>query len=498
MLFGDWFATRRARHSATAGVVVLATGGLFLLHTSAGATPLPGPVEPLPPLPVASPGPFALAPPGPDTVGFSGPHVHGTLALSDARALAGRNQPLYADVTLTADAAAGEHAPLSLVVVLDTSGSMEGEKLREAKTAVKQLVRDMRDDDQIALVHYASTAEVVQPLTAVGAVRARLDARIDQLSAGGGTAIPLGLTAGLQALEQADLATGHGEHALEGRVRRVVLVSDGLDSSRQRSERLASTSAEGGITVSSMGIGLDFDEAYMGGVARSGHGNFGFVNDGPTLTAFLRRELVETATTVAQGTVVHLHLPDGVRFVRATGADADVHGRDVDLRVGALFANDAKRVLVQMTTDLEAGKAADLTGSLTWKTATGGPGDATIPRLEVLATADAADVMRSRNEAVLARATSVEASERQIEAAEAYASGDQARASDLIQRNIKALRTAASAAPAPVAAALAQQSASYGATLDTFGRAAPSSVAGRIAAKSEAAHSQANAAKAAY
>jgi Ca-activated chloride channel homolog len=499
MATGSWFGTRKVRHGATAGVVVLATGGLFLIH--ANAAPQPGGVAYPPPPPppqhvFAQPPPqLALPPAGPDTVLFAGPHVHGTLAVSDARALAGQGQPFYADVSVAADASEGEHSPLAMVVVLDTSGSMEGETLREAKSAVKELVRNMRDDDDIAFVHYASRADVVQPLSRVGDVRQELSAKIEGLFASGGTAIPVGLQAGLDALDQ---GLARGDRREQSRVRRVVLVSDGLDGSRTRSERLALNSAGQGITVSSMGIGLDFDEAYMGGVARSGHGNFGFVNDGPTLTAFLKRELVETATTVAQNAMVHLHLPDGVRFVKATGADADVHGRDVDLRVGAIFADEAKRVLLQLSTDLPPGAIADFNGSVTWKGVGGGAAEATIPQLTVMATTDASEVTRSRNEAVFGRVASVEASERQLEAAQAYANGEAERAQRLIQQNIDSLSSAGVYAPAPVKRALAAQAGTYDQTMKEFAHARPSSDVGKVAAKKAAASNMANSMKSAF
>ncbi len=501
MAFGDWFATRRVRHGATAGVVVLATGGLLLLHADAAPeaytvlAPHPMAVSPrfaTPPA-LATPG-LSLPPTGPDTVSFVGPHVHGTLALSNSRTLAGARAPFYADLTVSADGSLTERAPLAMVIVLDTSGSMEGEKLREAKSAVKELVRKMRDEDNIAFVRYSDRAEVVEPLRRVGDVRGELAARIDRLSADGGTAIPLGLETGIDALNQGLARAEPGDQA---RVRRVVLVSDGLDSSRPRSERLARASAWNGVTVSSMGIGLDFDEAYMGGLALAGHGNFGFVNDGPTLSAFLQRELVETATTVAQATTAHLHLPDGVRFVRSTGADVEVNGREVDLRFGSIYADEAKRVLLQLSTDLPAGAIASLTGSLTWTGAGGIATDAVIPQLQVVATSDTADVDRSRNPTVYARVASVEASERQVEAAAAYGSGDGARAATLIQRNIAALKSASVAAPGPVASALARQASSYADAIQEF-KAAPASMSGKAAAKRVAADNLANSAKSAF
>lgn len=485
MLVRSLLATRRIRHGTAAAVVVVATGGLFLIH--AGAAPGHGidPIASPTPLPVTEP----LAVDGPTTVSFHGPHVQGTFAVSNGRLLAGQSQPFFADVTLTAEHNGVEHAPLALAVVLDTSGSMEGEKLREAKSAVKGLVRDMRDEDEVAFVRYSDHAETVQPLMPVRDVREQLMARVDALTADGGTAIPLGLATGLRAL---------GAEST-GRVRRVVLVSDGLDSSRVAAERLARTNFDRGVTISSMGIGLDFDEAYMGGLARAGHGNFGFVNDEPTLASFLKRELEETATTTAEGTVVHMHLPDGVRFVKATGADAETHGRDVDLRVGALFANEAKRVLVEMSAEPSSGSLLDFNSSVTWKSIGGADADATVPQLEVRATNDPAAVTTARNESVFARAASVAASESQVAAAQAYAEGDTRRAADLIQGNVRALHHAAMSAPAPIAASLKAQSDSYEGTLSSFGRVAPSSAKGRAAAKSAAASNMANAgAKAAF
>ena len=75
--------------------------------------------------------------------------------------------------TITADAAerAQQRAPLSIAVVLDTSGSMGGEKIEQAKQAVVRLIRDLRDDDEIAFLRYSTDSEIAQPLARAGAVR---------------------------------------------------------------------------------------------------------------------------------------------------------------------------------------------------------------------------------------------------------------------------------------------------------------------------------------
>jgi len=423
-------------------------------------------------------------PSGSHSCSFAGPGAHGTFALSNASILAGGGQQLFADLTLVADPSSDSrsHAPLAMVVALDTSGSMSGEKIAHARSSIARLLRDMKDDDEVALVRYSDDAQLVQPLARVGSVREALIARIDELEASGGTAIPRGLAAGLDAVSVDD---GH-------RVRRVVLVSDGLDDSRSQSERLASSSFERGITISSMGIGLDFDESYMGGVARAGHGNFGFVNDGPALASFLQRELKETAATTVENARVHLSLPDGIRFVRATGADARADGDGIELAIGSLFAGEERRVLLELSTHMNDGNAAAVAGRASWQRVGRGAADATIAAVQVVAVNDAARVNEGRDGAVLARATSVAASERQLEAAEAYAKGDTGRADSLIRKNIVDLKAAESLAPAPLASSLATQSSTYEGTRVAFGNAGPSSEAGKFHAKAAAARNFAN------
>src|SRR6185295_6413432 len=154
-----------------------------------GAQPLPGAVA-------------AVTPSGLNTTSFAGPGAHGTFALSHTKILSGGEQRVFAELVLKADPAeqAKERAPLSMAIVLDTSGSMAGEKIDQAKQSVIQLLRDLRDDDEIALVRYSTESEVVQPLARAGRVRADLISRVEGLSAGVGTNIAPALSQGLSTL----------------------------------------------------------------------------------------------------------------------------------------------------------------------------------------------------------------------------------------------------------------------------------------------------------
>jgi Ca-activated chloride channel family protein len=468
----SWLRTPRIRRSVAASAIVLASGGciLYRAHPTARALPSPTQVEVIPGLSLAN---------AVNATSFSGAGAHGQLALSHAKVLSGAERQVFAVLTMTAESAdiAHERAPLSIAVVLDTSGSMEGDKIQQAKDSVVRMVRDMRDDDEIAVVRYSDDSEVLQSLARVGSVRGEsLIAKVRGLRAGGGTAIPRGLSQGMRSLEASE----------RGRVRRVVLVSDGLDSTRVQSERLASASFESGVVVSSMGIGLDFDESYMGAVARAGHGNFAFVEDAAALATFLRRELQETASTTIERATARLALPKGVRFVRAMGADANATEDGVELKMGSLFAGDERRVVVELAAKLDGGESRAFGGSVSWSRIGGGGAEARLTALGIEATDDKAAVQATVDGAVLANATSVLASTRQLEATEAYNHGDQKRAQELTQANMKDLAEVAANAPAPMATALTKQKDDYAVSAQAMASAAPTSDRGKHAAKQSA------------
>jgi Ca-activated chloride channel family protein len=456
-----WWSLPRVRRGLALSAIVLSAGGL-ILHRAPASAKVPGPIVTMP-----------------DANGdgtFKGPGAHGTIALTQTRVLSGRPQHVYSEIKFAADAQDGakERAPVSLAVVLDTSGSMSGEKIDQAKSAVLRLISSMRDDDQIAFIRYSDSFDTLQPLARLGDVRERLIRRVNELQADGGTMIAPALQEGKRVLEEAK----------KDRVRRIVLASDGLDGTRKQSEEFAKAAFEEGISVSSLGIGLDFDEKYMGGVASSGHGNFAFVKDGPALNGFLQRELVEASSTTISDATVTLQVPAGLRFVEANGADATVHGDEVTLKLGSLFAGDERRVVCEFEANTQPEQKYTLDAQADWTLVKGEKRiSAQDLKLDLFGTSDSATAHASQNGSVFASATSVFASKRQLEAADAYSRGDNVRAQALIDDNLKDLKEAADNAPAPAASAIQRQMASYGATKQEFMHAAPTSAQGKAAAK---------------
>ncbi len=458
-----WFrrlmGSPRARRGVAASAVVVAVGGLVLVGSPGSRTVL-----------------AHASSTGNNSLEFSAEGARGTLSLSHQLTQAGSDERVFAELRLTADppmAAASGRAPLSLAIVFDTSGSMAGEKLETSKRSVRTLLEGMRDDDEVAFVRYDSGASLVQPLARIGDVREGLLQRVSALEAGGGTHIPPALSHGLREVEKARGA----------RVRRVVLVSDGLDSTRNEAESLARNATEDRVTVSALGIGLDFDEGYMAGVASAGRGNFGYVRDTPALTQFLQRELNETAATVVTLARARFTLPKGVRLVRAVGADAKTVGDEVDLLMGSLFAGDERRVLVEFSVDAEHGQKLDLGSTVSWQTVAGSNALATLPKLQLQGERDRRLVQDGRDPGVLAAAASAFASLRQLEAAAAYSRGDTQAADGLLAENEAALTIAESFAPKAAAPALMRQRKEVQKARSAFRAAKPGSVEARDASK---------------
>jgi Ca-activated chloride channel homolog len=463
-----WLRSTRTRRGLALGIVVLATGGLVLARAPA----------------ISSSMAFGVAS-GDHATTFSGPGARGTLALSQTKVLASSGQTVFAELRLEADPAPAvdeKRAPLALAIVLDTSGSMSGEKIENAKRSVVSLLRQMRDDDEVALIRYDSSQEVVQSLARLGTVRSSLVDRVQSFTAGGGTNIPSALDQAITALSDASTS----------RVRRVVLVSDGLDGGRVQSVGLARNALDARTTVSALGIGLDFDEGYMSAVADAGRGNFGFVENPGALSQFLKRELEETAHTVVESAHARLQLRSGARFVRAVGAQANVRVGEVDLVLGSLFAGDRRRVVVELAIDAEHGEKVPISAEVSWARVGGDRTEAKLAELSVTGERDAETVFASRDGRVYASALSATASLRQIAASEAYARGDQAAAQALMQQNSADLERAAAMAPPEEKPRIARQQAEVQLTRSKFEKLPAASPAAKAASKESAMKNSAN------
>jgi Ca-activated chloride channel family protein len=140
-----------------------------------------------------------------------------------------------------------------IVLVVDTSGSMEGEKLDQVKAGLGTFLQRIVPEDRVGLVTFASSAQVAVPPAPLSQSRIPLDTAIQDMRAEGKTAIYDALLVGKQALDQLPPSN-------EERIKAIVLLTDGIDNSSTTSfDQLKQQFDETGISIFPVAYGDDAD-----------------------------------------------------------------------------------------------------------------------------------------------------------------------------------------------------------------------------------------------
>ena len=152
------------------------------------------------------------------------------------------------------------NVPSAVVLAFDSSGSMQGAAIEQAREAGKSLVAQLGPNDRVAVIKFGDAVEVVQGFTGD---RGALTAAIDSIQANGNTALYDSVIAAVQT------AQGGAQR------RAVVLLSDGLDfggvSKSDRAGSLAAAQAAGGPFFV-IGLGGSIDQAYLQELANVSRG----------------------------------------------------------------------------------------------------------------------------------------------------------------------------------------------------------------------------------
>jgi Ca-activated chloride channel family protein len=227
--------------------------------------------------------------------------------------------------------------PTDLVVLLDRSGSMNGQKIARAREAVRDLVERLGPNDRFGLVSFNGSASLDVALApATDENRRTWTSRIAGIGSGGGTCIRCALETGVGVVE----STRRPERAS-----RLLLISDGLSDATGLTE-LASRAARGESVVSAIGVGLDFNESLMTSVADAGTGNFYFLADAGALARVFEGEFLAARATVASALEVTLQPPPGAELVDAAGYPIERNGSGLTFRPGSLFSGQERRIWV--------------------------------------------------------------------------------------------------------------------------------------------------------
>jgi Mg-chelatase subunit ChlD len=170
-----------------------------------------------------------------------------------------------------------EEPDVAMDLVIDRSGSMSGLPLEMAKSAAKATADTLAGEDLLEVIAFDSQPTRIVKMTAAKH-RGRIQSDIARLSPGGGTEIFPALDAAYQSLS-----------VTRARKKHVIVLTDGKASQNGIRELVQAMAAEG-MTVSTVGLGTDVDDALLRTIADLGGGRFYKVSDPQSLPRIFTRE----------------------------------------------------------------------------------------------------------------------------------------------------------------------------------------------------------------
>ncbi len=269
--------------------------------------------------------------------------------------LAGEAEVVHLAVSLKAEPQEGGRAnPFAFTLVLDNSGSMAGAPLDHAKQAATMVVRNLRAEDQFALVVFSNTARTVVPLQP-----ATDKARIERLIAAIGDEGTTNLTAGWM------LGCDELRAAPEGFPRKLLLLSDGhLNTGIVESQQIRGIVASGlekdAVRTSCLGFSDGYNEDLLEAMAGAAGGALHDADSPEAFPAIFGQELGSLLKLSAQNVRVRikrLHYCSGVGLLCSYPV-VELPAGGIEIAVGDLVSEE-ERVLVLALEVLPLPRLAD-------------------------------------------------------------------------------------------------------------------------------------------
>ena len=233
---------------------------------------------------------------------------------------------------------------------------MAGDKIRYAKQAANYVIDQLTPQDYVSIVIYDHEVNVIQTATPVrnkNLIKAKIDAITDR----GNTNLMGGALEGYQQVQQFYNASN---------INRVLLLSDGLANQgitnpTQIRSMIQSKTRNEGISISTFGVGLDYNEDLMTTMAEHGAGNYYFIGKPGDIPGIFARELNALNESIAMGASLKITLPESVNVEQVYGQSYEQHGRTLNVHMQNLFAKETKGILIRYS--IQSGVEGDLSFS---------------------------------------------------------------------------------------------------------------------------------------
>ncbi|MFK7984530.1 MAG: VWA domain-containing protein [Sandaracinaceae bacterium] len=331
-------------------------------------------------------------------------------------------------------------APMAVSLVVDTSGSMAGAKIRNAQMAAASLVESLAPGDIVSIYAFSNQVTQIAAPTVIGpGTRASLMQGIRQLYAGGGTNLWDGMQVGIARMNEAPAT-----HPL----RRVFLISDGRanvgPADPQSLGDLAARATEFGTQVTAIGVGYDYDQQTLSAMAVRSSGRLYHLAEPQQMAAILEGELDLLSRSVAVNAYLEVVPAPGVTILSGETTGTVISDGRLRLPLGSMHAGQRREVLFRARIpSSQLGQHSLAQARVVYRTPSEGEERVSeAPIAYEVARSSAPPAPR-----VASMVANHEASVAQLRAAEAMRQGQQQRAVQELQRARQQLSAAAAVAP---------------------------------------------------
>jgi Ca-activated chloride channel homolog len=260
---------------------------------------------------------------------------------------AGEKQHNYLRVTLSGckPERTSDRTPVNVSFVIDRSGSMNGDRIAQAREAAIMAVNRLDPNDIASVVIFDDRVETLIPAQKVTDRKFFTD-RIRQIGTRGTTAIYAGVQQGAGEVRK---------NIDPKRLNRVVLLSDGLANVGPRHPlefaALGRDLLKEGISVSTIGLGADYNEDLMLQLAKAGDGNHAYAAAPDDLIKIFNREFDDVLATCAQTVSIDVDLVPGARVVRAVSREGEIKPEHAKFQMNQIYQEAEHYVLIEVEVD---------------------------------------------------------------------------------------------------------------------------------------------------
>lgn len=265
-------------------------------------------------------------------------------------ALSTRNSRALVLLRVTAPTrAAGRRAPLNISLVIDRSGSMEGQPLEFAKEACAHVVDHLEQDDVLSVIAFDEEVEVVMPARRV-VNKTLIKSHIEAIEPGKTT----NLYDAIIAASKQVLSVPSPGYAT-----RVILLTDGAPTVGVTDfasiAKAVTEQKKRGITISGLGFGIEYNEELMAAIARRSGGRYYYIERAEQIPEVFEKELASVMAMAAKNLRLSLSLSRWVYVRRVFGKDAQQSYRSVEWLLPDLEAGATAESLVELDLQLRPG-----------------------------------------------------------------------------------------------------------------------------------------------